>query len=141
MLECVGRQEYISLGIQCVYLLPTAVQYREAYPRRSRIPDDLNLGVQTCLAVSTPLTFSRPDISYTRAPDWIKMIPNYEHDQHVTFWSLARLAFPTTRKASLVTPLPSKKHGVSLPPDEHLLCYDYGALIFSDCFRLINMPL
>ncbi|KAF7307044.1 hypothetical protein MIND_00497500 [Mycena indigotica] len=85
-----------------------SVQYREAFPRRSRIPDDLNL-----------------DISYTKTPEWIKMIPNYEHDQHVTFWSLATLAFPTTRKASLVPPLPSPKHNVSLPPDEHLLCYDY----------------
>jgi len=85
-----------------------AVQYREAYPRRSRIPDDLNL-----------------DISYTKAPDWIKMTPGYEHDQHVTFWSLATLAFPTTRAANLVPPLPSPKHNLSLPPDEHLLCYDY----------------
>lgn len=55
------------------------------------------------------------------------MIPNYEHDQHVTFWSLARLAFPTTRKASLVPPLPSPQHNISLPPDQHLLCYDYRA--------------
>jgi len=85
-----------------------AVQYREAYPRRSRSINDLNL-----------------DISYTKAPEWIKMIPHFEHDQHVTFWSLARLAFPTTREASLVPPLPSPKHQVSLPPDEHLLCYDY----------------
>ncbi|KAJ7225380.1 hypothetical protein GGX14DRAFT_511315 [Mycena pura] len=85
-----------------------AVQYREAYPRRSRIPGDLGL-----------------DISYTRAPDWIKMIPGYEHDQHVAFWSLATLAFPSTRAASLVPPLPSPQHNVSLAPDEHLLCYDY----------------
>ncbi|KAJ7361589.1 hypothetical protein DFH08DRAFT_844625 [Mycena albidolilacea] len=85
-----------------------AVQYREAFPRRSRSINDLNL-----------------DISYTKAPEWIKMIPNYEHDQHVTFWSLARLAFPTTRKASLVPPLPSPQHNISLPPDQHLLCYDY----------------
>ncbi|KAJ6621218.1 hypothetical protein B0H10DRAFT_1790422 [Mycena sp. CBHHK59/15] len=85
-----------------------AVQYREAFPRRSRIPGDLNL-----------------DISYTKAPTWTKMIPDYEHDQHSTFWSLATLAFPETRADSLVTPLPSPKHNVSLPPDEHLLCYDY----------------
>ncbi|KAJ7110064.1 hypothetical protein C8R44DRAFT_842487 [Mycena epipterygia] len=85
-----------------------AVQYREAYPRRSRTPNDLNL-----------------DISYTKAPSWIKMIPGYEHDQHVSYWSLATLAFPTTRRDSLVPPLPSPKHNVSLPPDEHLLCYDY----------------
>ncbi|KAJ7727827.1 hypothetical protein DFH07DRAFT_851526 [Mycena maculata] len=85
-----------------------AVQYREAFPRRSRIPGDLKL-----------------DISYTKAPTWIKMIPDYEHDQHSTFWSLATLAFPSTREASLVPPLPSPEHNLSLPPDDHLLCYDY----------------
>jgi len=85
-----------------------AVQYREHYPRRSRSTNDLNL-----------------DISYTKAPEWIKISPGFEHDQHVTFWSLARLAFPKTRAASLVPPLPSPKHQLSLPPDEHLLCYDY----------------
>ncbi|KAJ7706027.1 hypothetical protein B0H17DRAFT_1035316 [Mycena rosella] len=85
-----------------------AVQYREAFARRSRSINDLNL-----------------DISFTKAPSWIKLIPNFEHDQHSTFWSLATLAFPSTREASLVPPTPSPKHNVSLPPDEHLLCYDY----------------
>lgn len=66
-----------------------------------------------------------PDVSYTRMPDWIKLFPNYEHDQHVTFWTLARFAFPDTRKANLVPPLPSRNHNVSLPPDEQMLCYDY----------------
>lgn len=65
------------------------------------------------------------DISYTKTPDWVKMIPNAEHDRYSTFWSLATLAFPSTRKANLVPPLPSPKHNVSLPPDEHLLCYDF----------------
>ncbi|KAJ7492477.1 hypothetical protein FB451DRAFT_1388863 [Mycena latifolia] len=85
-----------------------AVQYREAYPRRSRSISDLHL-----------------DISFTKAPSWVKLIPNFEHDQHSLFWSLATLSFPTTREASLVPPLPSPIHNVSLPPDEHLLCYDY----------------
>ncbi|KAJ7103376.1 hypothetical protein B0H15DRAFT_209997 [Mycena belliarum] len=85
-----------------------AVQGREKFPRRSRSINDLNL-----------------DISFTRAPDWIKIIPNFEHDQHAFFWALAALSYPTTREANLVTPLPSPKQNVSLPPDEHLLCYDY----------------
>lgn len=44
---------------------------------------------------------------------------------HAYFWSLAALAFPEQRQAHLVEPLASPEHGVSLPPDEHLLCYDY----------------
>ncbi|KAF8922053.1 hypothetical protein CPB85DRAFT_1265699 [Mucidula mucida] len=84
-----------------------ATQYHEPYPRRSSVPGLLKL-----------------DISYTLAPSWIKLYPNYEHDSHATFWSLARLAYPETREASLVTPLPSPNN-VSLPPDEQLLCYDY----------------
>lgn len=65
------------------------------------------------------------DISYTKTPSWTKLIPGYEHDQHSTFWSLATLAYPETRAANLVPPLESPNHHVSLPPDEHLLCYDY----------------
>jgi len=40
-------------------------------------------------------------------------------------WSLARLAYPEDREKSLGNTLQSPNHGVSLDPDEHLLCYDY----------------
>ncbi|KAI0770948.1 hypothetical protein BD413DRAFT_626744 [Trametes elegans] len=59
------------------------------------------------------------DISYTRAPASVKLIPNFEHDSHSTFWSLAKLAFPEE---------PDEVVGgnhVVLPPDEQLVCYDY----------------
>ncbi|KAJ6541871.1 hypothetical protein B0H19DRAFT_1175026 [Mycena capillaripes] len=82
-------------------------QFNDPQPRHSSVTHMLNL-----------------DISYTKTPHWIKMIPNYEHDQHSTFWSLASLAFPAARSANLVPPLPSPQHHQSLPPDEHLLCYD-----------------
>jgi len=85
-----------------------ASQSREDYPRRSHVPDHLKL-----------------DISYTKAPSWIKIIPNFEHDLYSSFWSLAALAFPETRAANLVPPRESPIHHVLLPPDEHVLCYDY----------------
>ncbi|KAF7337679.1 hypothetical protein MSAN_02241400 [Mycena sanguinolenta] len=85
-----------------------SVQYSANTPRHSIVHDKLRL-----------------DISYTKTPQWIKMIPNYEHDQHCTFWSLAALAFPDARAANLVPPLPSPQHQLSLPPDEQLLCFDY----------------
>ncbi|KAF4573193.1 hypothetical protein EYR36_007703 [Pleurotus pulmonarius] len=85
-----------------------SVQYYEHRPRGSSVPTHLKL-----------------DISYTKTPDWTKRIPNYEHDKSSTFWSLASLAFPETRAKSLVTPLESPEHHVSLPPDEQMLCFDY----------------
>ncbi|KAJ7110316.1 hypothetical protein C8R43DRAFT_163694 [Mycena crocata] len=84
-----------------------SVQYRDKEPRHSNVPWKLNL-----------------DISYTKTPHWIKMIPNFEHDQHSTFWSLASLAFSSARTANLVQPLPSPQHHLSLPPDELLACFD-----------------
>ncbi|KAF5368391.1 hypothetical protein D9758_002236 [Tetrapyrgos nigripes] len=66
-----------------------------------------------------------PDVSYTKTPNWVKMFPEWPHDRHSSFWTLARFAFPEDRAQNLGTPLPSPKTQVSLPPDEQLLCYDY----------------
>ena len=44
------------------------------------------------------------------------------------------LGFPETRNTNLRTPTPSPERGVSLPPDEHLLCYDY--LYYVSAFRV-----
>jgi len=85
-----------------------AVQLYEAHPRGSTVTQHLNL-----------------DVSYTRMPTWIKLIPNFPHDQHSTFWSLAAFAYPEARAANLVPPTESPNHKVLLPPDEHLVCYDY----------------
>ncbi|KAI0638784.1 hypothetical protein C8Q77DRAFT_1151813 [Trametes polyzona] len=70
------------------------------------------------------------DISYTRAPASVKLIPNFEHDSHSTFWSLAKLAFPEGRAEALSRPhenptRPSEVNKVIIPPDEQLVCYDY----------------
>ncbi|KAF8913143.1 hypothetical protein CPB84DRAFT_1812062 [Gymnopilus junonius] len=85
-----------------------AVQDREQFPRRSVVPDLLSL-----------------DLSYTKAPTWIKIIPRYEHDQHSSFSALATLGFPEIRKEQIVEPLESPYHHIKLPPDEQVLCYDY----------------
>ncbi|KAJ3482439.1 hypothetical protein NLI96_g6980 [Meripilus lineatus] len=84
------------------------VQYYEHFPRGSPIPDWVGL-----------------DLSYTRAPDWMKLIPNYEHDKCSTFWALARLAYPEDRQRALGTPTTSPQHHAVLDPDEHMVCYDY----------------
>ncbi|KAI0347794.1 hypothetical protein BDW22DRAFT_1349857 [Trametopsis cervina] len=85
-----------------------SVQYYEHFPRNSFVPDWLNL-----------------DVSYTRSPDWVKMIPGYEHDKGSTFWALARLAYPEDRNKNLGNTLPSPHLGEVLEPDEHVVCYDY----------------
>ncbi|KAL6310144.1 hypothetical protein BKA93DRAFT_721989 [Sparassis latifolia] len=85
-----------------------AVQYNEDHPRGSAIPWHVGL-----------------DISYTKAPDWVKLIPDYPHDQGSSFWALARLGFPQERAKHLGTATPSPQHGVTLDPDQQVLCYDY----------------
>ncbi|KAJ7751242.1 hypothetical protein DFH07DRAFT_774856 [Mycena maculata] len=72
-----------------------SVQYHEKAPRQSFAPWKLGL-----------------DISYTKTPDWVKML-----------FLVPRV--PTTRAANLIEPRPSPKHNVSPPPDEDLLCYDF----------------
>ena len=67
------------------------------------------------------------DISYTLAPDWIKLTPD-PNDMYASFWSLARLSFPEMRTEYLAQappPDPSPQRQARLPPDDHLLCYDY----------------
>lgn len=64
-------------------------------------------------------------MSYTKAPEWIKLIPGEINDKHTTFWALASLGFPNIRDRELVPPRASDMHGVRLPPDQQLLCYDY----------------
>ncbi|CAK5280278.1 unnamed protein product [Mycena citricolor] len=85
-----------------------AVQFRHAHPRDSWHPTHLGL-----------------DISYTKVPAWVKLMPDSEHDYHATFWALATLAFPSGRKANMVPPSPSPEHHSLLAPDEQLLCYDF----------------
>ncbi|KAJ6615644.1 hypothetical protein B0H10DRAFT_1915811 [Mycena sp. CBHHK59/15] len=64
------------------------------------------------------------DISYTIVPKWVKLVPGNNIDRHVSFWSLAALSYNTTRFENPSPPSRSPKHGVSLPPDKHLLCFD-----------------
>ena len=84
------------------------------------------------------------DLSWTRAPETIKIIPGYEHDQWARIWDLAMLTFDvslrarvlsgsvlkrfqTGREKSLVEPKiteSSINHHTSLP-DEHVACFDY----------------
>ncbi|KAJ7156879.1 hypothetical protein C8R43DRAFT_997506 [Mycena crocata] len=63
------------------------------------------------------------DISYTPAPNWTKLVPD-DADRHVSFYSLASLAFPDTNALGINDPEPSLLDWVSLTPDQHLLCFD-----------------
>ncbi|TCD65886.1 hypothetical protein EIP91_002046 [Steccherinum ochraceum] len=69
------------------------------------------------------------DLSYTRAPPSVKLIPGFEHDSHSSFWTLAPLAFSDPRAKALksmeVETLPGPWTGAVLLPDEQMLCYDY----------------
>ncbi|KAF8735016.1 hypothetical protein AX14_002926 [Amanita brunnescens Koide BX004] len=89
-----------------------SVQTDESEPRKSRIPNIVGV-----------------DISYTKTPAWVKIVPNWPHDRHSSFFSLAALGYPEMRtealaESELVVHESAINH-VRLPPDEQLLCYDY----------------
>ncbi|KAJ7447236.1 hypothetical protein FB451DRAFT_1411978 [Mycena latifolia] len=65
------------------------------------------------------------DVSYTIASNWIKILPNDDGDPHASFCALASLALPETRAQSLQTPALSPIYQRAIPPDEHMLCFDY----------------
>ena len=108
-----------------------AVQYHEHHPRTSAAPDWIKLGKRTTLrslrfhANNFTNSLCLTDLSYTKAPDWVKMIPNYEHDSCSTFMALTRLSYPQERSRNLGHAEPSPLHNAVLDPDDHLLCFDY----------------
>lgn len=69
------------------------------------------------------------DISYTKTPGWVKILPNFRQDRHSSFFSLAALGYPEMRTEALrptdLVVHESPINRVLLPPDEQLLCYDY----------------
>ncbi|TFK21604.1 hypothetical protein FA15DRAFT_597574 [Coprinopsis marcescibilis] len=97
--------EYDELGCWNTW---EASQPREAFPRSSRQPDMLGL-----------------DISYTKAPTWIKIIPDNAQQLWISFWGLAMLAFPEGIRDFSVEPAESPRMKLKLPVDEQLMCYDY----------------
>ncbi|KAF8634864.1 hypothetical protein AX15_000619 [Amanita polypyramis BW_CC] len=87
-----------------------SVQLTESEPRKSRLPGLIGL-----------------DVSYTKTPSWVKILPNYEHDRHSSFYSLAALGFSDLRAESLRETIVHESgiNHVRLPPDEQVLCFDY----------------
>lgn len=86
-----------------------AVQYSDPKPRGSPIPAILGL-----------------DLSYTLSPEWVKMIPGYEHDKGASFWALARLAYGKDREENLGRGMTrSEVRGELRDPDVDVMCFDY----------------
>ncbi|TDL27888.1 hypothetical protein BD410DRAFT_781803 [Rickenella mellea] len=76
------------------------------------------------------------DPSYTPIPRDAKLYPHLDHDWHVKFWSLAALMYPDYRKQMTQEmgfpdayefngTTPSERHKHTLPPDDHLTCFDF----------------
>ncbi|KIY73465.1 hypothetical protein CYLTODRAFT_448795 [Cylindrobasidium torrendii FP15055 ss-10] len=104
------RPEVDELGCWNVWQVSQA---DEKFPRKSTAPLNYLL-----------------DLSYTLAPDWVKIVPwsssEAVNDRHTSFWALARLGFPETRNSLNLEPaLPSPLHNATLEPDDHLMCLDY----------------
>ncbi|KZO90789.1 hypothetical protein CALVIDRAFT_374962 [Calocera viscosa TUFC12733] len=65
------------------------------------------------------------DVSYTPIPPGAYDV-NVDNDPHINFQALLPLAFPAGRAAALtqVSPTPSEGWNTTLPPSDHLLCFD-----------------
>ncbi|KAJ6520711.1 hypothetical protein DFH09DRAFT_939625, partial [Mycena vulgaris] len=100
------RDSYVVDPLGC-WNVRQAVQPNLKEPYYSSMPDLLNL-----------------DISYTTAPPWIKLRPEVTDDPFFRLPSLVTLAYPTRRNENLPPPVASALLKASLPPDEHLLCFD-----------------
>ncbi|KAF9654199.1 hypothetical protein BDM02DRAFT_3182029 [Thelephora ganbajun] len=88
-------------------------QYYDSIPREGWFPRNSGL-----------------DVSYTRAPSWVKANPGNEHDKTSRFWDLARLSFPDARREWLnngqaIQQTPSPILNVIEDPDQQMLCMDY----------------
>ncbi|KAJ7880783.1 hypothetical protein B0H14DRAFT_1534461 [Mycena olivaceomarginata] len=64
------------------------------------------------------------DISYTVAPTWIKLHQDQLDDQHMKFAALMALSFPEQRGHNLAPPSASPVLGLSLAPNEQMVCFD-----------------
>jgi hypothetical protein len=64
------------------------------------------------------------DISFTAGPSSLQINPGNEHDPSARFWDIASLLYSPDKDA-LNSPQPSGVHGVAIPPDEQLACFDY----------------
>jgi len=64
------------------------------------------------------------DISFTTGPPSLQIKPGNEHEPHSRFWDIASLLYSPDKDSSR-SPQPSKVHGMAIPPDEQLACFDY----------------
>jgi len=105
-----------SIGCWSIYEV-NDVQY--GAPRYSRNPMHLVL-----------------DISYTKAPATVKLLPGVINDYYSSFWALAPLSFPDMRSKALSAPgvetHRSDRMGKIILPDEQVLCYDYLFYLCAD---------
>jgi hypothetical protein len=115
-----------------------AVQNRDSKPRGTRALDLQGLGEHVLIGIPVlPIDLSiLLDISFTKAPTSIQIIPGYEHDPHSRFWGAASLLYsPDREEAMKEGPQPSTLHGVVLPPEDHVACFDYLYYLCAETVR------
>lgn len=73
-------------------------------------------------------TVADVDVSYTRAPGYVKRTDDWDNDPSSSYWSVATLAFPTFHNSGLRDhqPAPSPRLNETKEPSEQIFCYDFG---------------
>lgn len=122
-------EEYDGLGCWNTWEVSRPDDHK---PRDSPVPELLKLGTSLLFSSShdpglkEPMScFATLDLSYTKAPDHIRLNPNVPNDLFLKFWGVASLAFPEAKERYAGEPLESPHLGVKLPIDDQLMCYDY----------------
>ena len=126
-------EQPVTESLGCWAVWPEQQTY-EPTPREGWYPRGAGLGG---FRFSTPVTRSplirflaRADISYTKAPSWLRANPGDPNDKTARFWDLARLSFPDARREWLnsgqpIEQTPSPVLNTVEDPDQQMLCMDY----------------
>ncbi|KAG1840894.1 hypothetical protein C8R48DRAFT_751280 [Suillus tomentosus] len=97
------------------------LQWHEVKDPEGQFLDDL--GCWTVWETHPSLVIQRvaiTDVSWTRTPAWVRLTSPSTLHNHASFWSLASLGLELS-----LTNRPSPQHQVSLPLDDHVLCFDF----------------
>lgn len=126
-------EQPVTESLGCWAVWPQQQNY-EPTPREGWYPRGAGLG-RFCFSAPSYIhsSFDSPryaDISYTKAPSWLKATPGDPNDKTSRFWDLARLSFPDARREWLnsgqpIDQTPSPVLNVVEDPDQQMLCMDY----------------
>ena len=120
-------EEYDGLGCWNTWEVSRPEDHK---PRWSTVHELLKLGTLLTsnkleMEIDSSFTSLMLDLSFTKAPDYIRLIRDNVHEIFLSFAGLASLAFPEAKRLHAGDPSESQHLSLKLPIDDQLMCYDY----------------